>query len=197
MNIDLTEYEQQMLSAFAKKQYDGAKDNVGTMTPIHVVERICTQYVESSEGNAWLWSDGYDCTQYFDNFDEMLEHEREFSGRNLPQYSDVEYEDVETSDGRKIWIDDEKAYCKAFDIQAYKCCAVVYSEPVAFFFIRDEAVRYKDGYQAHNCGDCRIYTYGLGYSNYGDLPAFRALLMRMGKMINKKLENKPEENAND
>ena len=58
---------------------------------------------------------------------------------------------------------------------------VISYTPVAFFLIRDEAVRYKDGYQKHNCADCRIYTYGLGYSNNGDLPVFRNLLMRMGQ----------------
>lgn len=191
MNIELTEHEQQMLAMFAKKQYDGAKDNIGTMTPIHVVERIRKQYVESNEGDAWLWSDGYDYTKYFDSFDEMLEHEREFSGRDLPEYSEVEYEDVETPNG-EIWIDDEIAYCKAYDIQAYKCYSIEYTEPVAFFFIRDEAVKYKDGYQAHNCEDCRIYTYGLGYSNNGDLPIFRALLMRMGEQINKESEGEKQ-----
>ena len=94
MNIALTEREQQLLSSFATKQYEGAKDNVGTKTPIHVVERIRKQYIESNEGNAWLWSDGYDYTEYFDSFDDMLEHERQFSGRDLPQYSEVEYEEV-------------------------------------------------------------------------------------------------------
>ena len=196
MNIALTEREQQLLSSFATKQYEGAKDNVGTKTPIHVVERIQKQYIKSNEGNAWLWSDGYDYTEYFDSFDDMLEHERQFSGRDLPQYSEVEYEDVETPDG-KIWIDDEKAYCKAFDIQAYKCFVVEDTKPVAFFFIRDEAVRYKDEYQAHNCENCRIYTYSLGYSNNGDLPVFRELLMRMGEILNKELEDKSEGKAND
>lgn len=183
MNIELTEREKQMLSAFAEKQCAGAKDNVGTVTPIHVVERIRKQYVESDEGEAWLFNDGYDY-EYFDTFDEMIAHARKSTDKTIPEYSDVEYEDIETDDG-EVWIKDEKAFCKAFGIQAYKCTVVEYTEPVAFFFIREEAVKYKDGYQSHNCANCRIYTYGLGYSNNGDLPVFRALLMRMGKIINK------------
>lgn len=183
MNIELTEREKQMLSAFAEKQCAGAKDNVGTMTPIHVVERIRKQYVESDEGEAWLFNDGYDY-KYFDTFDEMIAHARKSTDKTIPEYSDVEYEDIETDDG-EVWIEDEKAFCKAFGIQAYKCTVVEYTEPVAFFFIREEAVKYKDGYQSHNCANCRIYTYGLGYSNNGDLPVFRALLMRMGEIINK------------
>lgn len=33
MNIELTKRERDFLTEFAKKQHDGAKDNVGTMTP--------------------------------------------------------------------------------------------------------------------------------------------------------------------
>ena len=102
ISIELNTRELKFLAEFAEKQYEGAEDNVGTRTPIHVVER----------------------------------KEEYFSHR-----------------------------------------------PVAFFLIRDEALRYRDGYQAHNCGDCRIYTYGLGYSNNGDLPVFRELLMKLGKQL--------------
>lgn len=178
MNIELTSREKDMLAEFAKKQYDGAKDNIGTMTPIHVVERIRKEYVESEEGEAWLWTD-YNEWKTFDSFDEMLDYAKKATKENYPPYDEVEYEDV-----NDIWIDSEKSYCKAFNINAYPCKVVQYTEPVAFFFIRDEAIKYKDGYQAHNCDNCRTYTYGLGYSNNGDLPVFRALLMRMGEIIN-------------
>ena len=186
MNIELTEKEKQMLSDFAAKQYDGAKDNIGTMTPIHVVEHIHKEYVDSDVGEVWILDDDYDY-KTFDSFDEMIDFIKKDSGETLPEYNDVEFENVETDDG-EIFIEDEKAYCKAFGIDAFKCSVVEYTEPVAFFFIRDEAVRYKNEYQAHNCKDCRIYTYGLGYSNNGDLPIFRNLLMRMGEMLNKEKE---------
>ncbi len=184
MNIELTPREREMLAAFAEKQHDGAKDNIGTMTPIHVVERIRKEYVESEEGDAWLWTDDYDW-KTFDSFDEMLNHARKATQKEYPPYEEVEYEEVDD-----VWIESEKTYCKAYGIKAYPCKMVQYTEPVAFFFIRDEAVKYKEGYQAHNCADCRIYTYGLGYSNNGDLPVFRALLMRMGETINAEKEEK-------
>lgn len=178
MNIELTAREQEMLMEFAEKQHEGAKDNIGTRTPIHVVERICKEYVDCNEGDGWLWTDDYDW-KYFDTFDEMLDCARESTGEDFPPYEDVEFEEV-----NGVWIESEINYCEAYGIKAHPCKMIWHKEPVAFFFIRDEAIRYKDDYQAHNCADCRIYTYGLGYSNDGDLPVFRALLMKMGKMLN-------------
>ncbi|WP_054710787.1 hypothetical protein [Bacillus sp. JCM 19041] len=52
-------------------------------------------------------------------------------------------------------------------------------EDVAFFFIRDEAVKYLK-YQSHNLTKRRVYTHGLGYVNHGDMSYFRALLMTLG-----------------
>ena len=189
MNIELTSREKELLATFAEKQYNGAKDNVGTMTPIHVVERIRTEYTESPDGDAWMWTDG-DCEfRAFDYFDDMVAYAKEQTGKDYPPYDEVEYEDVEKDDGETVWISEEADYLEAFGIKAFKVKAFQYTEPVAFFFIRDEAVRYKEGYQKHNCGaDCQIYTYGLGYDNKGDLPIFRALLMRMGEMINQAKE---------
>lgn len=181
MNIKLTQRERDFLTEFAKKQHDGAKDNLGTMTPIHVVERIRTEYVNNPDGDAWIWTDDYEC-KAFDDFDDMVAYAREQTKKDYPEYRDVEYEDV-VKDGEEIWVESEEAYCRAFGIKAYRVTAVQYAEPVAFFFIRDEAVKYMTDYQKHNCENCRVYTRGLGYSNYGDFPVFRALLMRMGEMI--------------
>lgn len=80
MNIELTKRERDFLTEFAKKQYDGAKDNVGTMTPIHVVERIRTEYVENPDGDAWIWTDDYEY-KAFDNFDDMVAYVREQTNR--------------------------------------------------------------------------------------------------------------------
>ncbi|MBO5008588.1 MAG: hypothetical protein J6D26_07115 [Clostridia bacterium] len=175
--FEFNEQEKKFLKEFYEKQHSGAKDNVGTMTPIHVVERIRKEYVESEEGDAWLWTDDYEW-KTFDNFDEMLNHARKATKKEYPPYEEVEYEEVDD-----IWIESEKTYCKAYGIKAYPCKMVQYTEPVAFFFILDEAKRYKNDYQSHNCRDCRIYTYSMGYSNYGDLPVFRELLLKMGKRL--------------
>ena len=175
MQLELTEKEKRFLIEFAQKQCEGSKDNLGTKTPIHVVERIEKTFVEDCSGNMWVDDDNdYDA---YDCFNSLIAARRK-SGETLPDYDAIEYEDV-----NGIWIDSHEAYCKAYEIKARSGSYVKHTSPVAFFLIRDEAVRYMKGYQAHNCGDCRIFTYGLGYSNNGDLPVFRELLMNMGKRL--------------
>lgn len=174
ISIELNTRELKFLAEFAEKQHDGAKDNVGTRTPIHVVERK-EEYFSQGDGDDWMCEDNE--YEIYGSFDDMLEDLRK-NGMELPPYDDVEYEDV-----NDIWISDEEAYCKAYGIHAQRGSIIETYRPVAFFLIRDEAVRYKDGYQKHNCDKCRIYTYGLGYSNDGDLPVFRELLMKIGKQL--------------
>lgn len=174
ISIELNARELKYLAEFAEKQYEGADANLGTRTPIHVVERK-ENYFSQGDGSEWLCED----TEYevYKTFEEMLEDLRK-TGKELPPYDDVEYEDV-----NDVWISDEAAYCEAYGIHAQRGAIIDTYRPVAFFLIRDEALRYRDGYQAHNCEDCRIYTYGLGYSNDGDLPVFRELLMKMGRQL--------------
>lgn len=174
INIELTEQEAKYLAEFAEKQYEGADANLGTRTPIHVVERK-EEYFSQGDGSEWLCED----TEYevYKTFDEMLEDLRK-TGKELPPYDEVEYGDV-----NDVWISDEESYCEAYGIHAQRGTIIDTYRPVAFFLIRDEALKYRDGYQAHNCEKCRIYTYGLGYSNNGDLPVFRELLMKMGRQI--------------
>jgi len=181
MNIELNEREAKLLAEFAAKQYEGAKDNIGTRTPIHVVERL-EKYFAAGDGDEWLCEDKE--YKLYPDFESMIEDMRK-DGAELPKYSEVEYEEVNDTT-----IFSEEDYCEAYGIHAKKGQIIKTYRPIAFFFIRDEAVRYKDGYQSHNCENCRIYTYGLGYSNKGDLPVFRELLMRMGKQLNEQEETK-------
>lgn len=180
MKIQLTPNEEKYLKLFAEKQYEGAPDNLSTKTPIHVVERIDRTFVPCDEEEYWIDADN-DYTPY-DTFDDLIAA-RQSNGEKLPDYEDAVFERV----GGK-YIMDKKDYCRAFGINAYSGRYVYGTRPVAFFLIRAEAERYAKGYQAHNCEGCRIYTYGLGYSNNGDLPVLRALLMRMGKQLAEKPE---------
>jgi len=181
INIELTDQEAKFLVKFAEKQYEGAEDNLGTMTPIHVVEKKRQDFHEGV-GSEWMCEDtGY---KMYYTFSEMLEDLRK-SGKEVPEYKDVYLTDV-----NGLWIGDDEAYCEAYDINACRGTIVDTYHPVAFFLIRDEAVRYKDDYQKHNCGGCRIFTYGLGYSNKGDLPVFRELLMKMGTQLTQEKREK-------
>lgn len=175
MNLELTDKERKFLAEFAEKQYEGAKSNVGTCTPIHVVERIEKDFVEDASDEVWVDADNE--YEAYESFEDLVDARRQ-RGEKIPDYDDVEYETV-----GDVWINGRADYCKAYQINAYSGRYVTHTRPVAFFLIRDEAVRYRNGYQAHNCHDCRIFTYGLGYANNGDLPVFRELLMKMGKAV--------------
>lgn len=101
MNIELTKRERDFLTEFAKKQHDGAKDNVGTMTPIHVVERIRTEYVENPNGDAWIWTNDYEY-KAFDNFDDIFNWLTKCENveilRNLGRYAIKCARDIEEPD---------------------------------------------------------------------------------------------------
>jgi len=155
--LKFSEQEEKFLKEFYEKQHSGAKDNVGTRDAIHVVERVVEEFVPVPGEGEWYY-DGK-CYYGFDSLLEALRKEKP----DLPEYDEVVYEEVNS---REIWEDID--YIKAFDIEAYEGKIVRSYRPVAYFFILDEAKRYKNEYQAHNCSDCRIYTSSLGYSNYGD-----------------------------
>ena len=176
--ININAEEQKFLMDFAEKQAEGCRDNIGTMTPIHVVERRDVAFFPSEDGDTYNY-DGH-CE---DSLDKLIQHINDQRPFPLPSYDSVYLTDVETADGEEIFITDATKYIEAYcpDVQVgFTVCSY---RPVAFFLIRDEAVRYMTGYQAHNCANCRIFTYGLGYSNYGDLPCFRNLLMRLGTAL--------------
>ena len=175
MWIELKDKERKYLIEFAQKQHDCAKDNVGTRTPIHLVERMTRHFVEDGSDEAWLDADN-EYAEY-DSFGELIEA-RNKNGDELPSYEDVVFEDI-----NDVWICDYKSYCEAHGINAISGRHIETYQPVAFFLIRDEAKRYRDDYQKHNCQDCRIFTYSLGYANKGDFPVFRALLMDLGKQL--------------
>ena len=169
INIDLTDNEIAFLKQFASLQYEGAVDNLATRTPIHVVERKEETCVECSDGDVWFDDE---TEMSFDSFTDLI------ASKELPDYEDVEYTKI-----NGITIYNYSNYCEAFQINA-RCYKTVHSyRPIAFFFTLSEAKRYMNGYQKHNCDNCRIYTYGLGYSNNGDMPVFRNFLMNIGNKL--------------
>jgi hypothetical protein len=83
MNIEFTEKERKFLAEFAAKQYEGAKDNLGTCTPIHVVERIQKEFIPDGSGEAWVDDD--DDYKIYESFDDLIAARRE-NGEDLPNY---------------------------------------------------------------------------------------------------------------
>jgi len=180
--FDLTGVETEFLKKLHEKQHNGARDNLGKIDAIHVVEKNDRIFSGSDDGNVWV--DGDNDYKEYGSFGALIS-ERRRRGENLPEYESVLYETV-----NDIWITTAKEYCMAYGLNVY--CGEYIDRwcPVAFFLIRDEAVRYKDGYQSHNCGGCRIYTYSMGYANHGDLPVFRDMLLRMGEQLSNETEEK-------
>ena len=177
MQINLTEREAAFLAEFARKQCEGAKDNLGTMTPIHVVERIREELHEGGNEEVWVDACADRGFETYESFDDLVAALRAV-GEDIPPYDSVKYECI-----NKVWIYSPKDYCEAYGLNVFSGHYSYSHEPVAFFLILDEARRYRNDYQKQNRGDCRIYTYGLGYSNQGDMPVFRELLMKMGRQL--------------
>ena len=183
ITIELTEKQENFLKEFAAKQYDGAKDNVGTRTPIHVVERKEDIFIENENGNCFLLCQGK--SEIYESFELLQQKIRE--NNNNPTF-----EAVKNSYFNDFFICNYLDYFDALGLDI-KIGEVEHRyEPIAYFFILDEARRYMNEYQSHNCENCRIYTRGLGYSNYGDMPVFRNLLFTMGKQLN---DNKKAEES--
>lgn len=185
MNINLTKEEAYFLKEFAKKQYEGSKGNKGTRTPIHVVEREYVEFIETdTDGEVWVCSDLESAA--FSSIEDLLEaaiKEDLINQRELEKYCKEFCYCSSDSIGVCCSIDEQKDLLSIFSIDAQYGKQVYSYEPVAYFFILDEAIRYKDNYQKHNCDNCRIYTHALGYSNQGDFPVFWNLLMRLGQML--------------
>jgi len=180
MKIKLTKTEEKFLKEFATKQYPEAKDNLLTHEPIHVVERrkgIVVGPDYDYDNIEYTINGGYDYYESFEAVKNSLIDHYNWEGAELHKEVFKHWSSIDEIN--------DAADVNDLDIFVEEHCIKYIWVPVAFFLIRDEAVRYTQ-YQRHNLGYCRIYTYGLGYSNDGDFPVFRNLLMKMGMQL---LEN--------
>ena len=184
MNIEFTEKEKAFLKEFANKHYEGSEHNLCTPTPLHVVEQTYYRYkdydstIEDDEQELVIIDETDECyirTNIKDFIKEYLNDKREIDDCFNVSLNETNLDVTEIED--KI-----DSFCKENNINVeYKICyRVPYFVPVAYFLIRDEALRYLE-YQSYNLHNPRVYTYSLGYSNGGDLPIFYNLLQRIGK----------------
>lgn len=193
ITLALTERQENFLKEFAEKQYDGAKDNVFTETPIHTVQSKVERYIPYHEdlmdyfgGEKIKYSacDSYEI--WFESLEDLIMDFFE----DEPPIPYVSYEAVEHGTmidvmGQEQEICSEKDYLAAYGItMTGKTWIIDEWKDVAWFFIRDEAKRYIE-YQRHNLHAPRVYTHSLGYSNRGDMPEFREMLLTIGQSLNK------------
>lgn len=190
ITVNLTDKQEHFLKMFAANHGPGAKDNVSTRKPIHVVqtrrERVVDEEYDTPDIIKYYVPDE---SEDYDSAEEMIKAYWEYQDcpiKIIPfeeaQY-DTNFVDVE---GNDQYIDTEEEYIEAYGIPKdhyYKVSMEYYYEPVAYFFILAEAKRYME-YQGHNLCHPRTYTYSPGYANNGDFEPFWDLLFGMGKMLN-------------
>ncbi len=199
ITINLNEKQEMFLKEFASKHYDGAKDNLCTMDAFHAVQTKRKNYIPYHEDlTDWFGDlplefcadDAYE-GWYTDEIELINDHLNDNDIENVKVMSfDEAYENlIEGIDGEEHYIYGYKEYFAAYGIEITAVSWIQeYYEPVAYFFILDEAKRYIE-YQRHNLRLPRTYTYSAGYSNYGDFVPFRNLLLQMGKQLNKEEAN--------
>lgn len=183
ITIDINERQEMFLRQFAERQFDGAPDNLSTRTPIFVVEREHELIAPEGYGDGKTffsyWHDGEHLLA--ETADELIE--KVTGAKPIPLSEAIEAMNIIVG-GNEVFVVDEKDYLEAYGIEGFeKLETHTTYKPVAFFLTLAEAKRYKNDYQSHNCGNCRIYGYGLGYSNKGDLPEFRNMLMKIGTAL--------------
>lgn len=184
--IELTTAQEKFLKKFNEDHHMGSEKNLATIMPIHVVETLEYTYIPYDwhledyslnghicfiESGEVIYHDIDDLTETWNNNTDEEYH--------IPYYKDV--------DGKKInnvYINCEQDYINAYQIENVEVCyALENYRPIAFFFIREEAKRYKQ-YQGHNLNKPRVYTYSPGYSNYGEYTHFFELLQNIGQQLN-------------
>lgn len=189
ITIELSDKQEQFLKEFALKHYDGSKDNVGTETPIHIVqtrrERVIDPEYDSADITKYYIPDN--CDGGYDSAEELIKAFYEDDECPIPIVSFQDAYDAKRFidvNGIEQVIVDEKDYLEAYGIDNYyKVCLEYYYQDVAYFFILDEAKKYMQ-YQKHNLDHPRTYTVGGGYANKGEYHHFWKLLFDLGNHLN-------------
>lgn len=190
VTIDLTDQQVHFLKEFAAKHYPGAPDNLITEKPIHIVqtrrERVVDPDYDSPDRTVYL---DLNSMEDYDSAEELIKAHWEDNECPVPIVSfDEAYKMNDFIDihGEEAVIVDEDDYMEAYGIdkKEYQCCfSAYYWEPVAFFWILDEAKKYME-YQGHNLRAPRTYTMGPGYANRGGYSEFWDLLYQLGCQLN-------------
>lgn len=186
IDVELTEAQENFLKKFYEDHHLGSKKNLCTYMPIHVVEEERYIYVPYSYGIDNYSLDGHicfyenSCSHTYHSIDDLTE---DWNNNVDEDYIIKYYKDVEGTKVNGVLINDEEDYINAYQIENIEVLyAIKYYVPAAFFFIREEAERYKE-YQSHNLENPRVFTYSPGYSNCGEYEHFFTLLQNIGKQL--------------
>lgn len=172
LNISLSPSEENFLKQYAQV-YDKERIIDATSDPIVAVE---TEIKRSTNPD-------YDNGEYYyvDDIKGYSTNSLEQMKKYLKENYEGSLDEFEISEILRLLENKEKAM--SWNRYSF---SVVFMEtiykPVAYFLTRKEAEKYCK-YQRHNLVNPRIYSYGLGYGNHGDLQCLRYFLLRVGNML--------------
>lgn len=194
ITIQLTEQQEKFLKIFATNHYPGAKDNLATHHPIHVVQTKRIRHIpynpEIADFHEYLplvFSCDSDYRLWYKSETELIKRYYEHRDKNpsisVKSFKEIEYTDVYDTERNIIRVNNYWDYFKAYGIESV---AIAWEEEeyedAAFFFILEEARRYIK-YQGHNLKEPRIYSFSAGYGNEGEYHHFYDLLLRLGEKL--------------
>ncbi len=189
IELEINDRQAEFLRQFAKNQHEGARDNIGTRKPLHLVQTEELEYIYDGGGNG-----DYDVFICTDDYSETYPTEKELV-LALGYYNDksdvVDYETAWSNNLTDPVTEEEVLICDFEDYLTFygldpenilRCSVIVRYRTVAYFWILENARQYIK-YQGHNLTNPRTYTVGGGYSNKGEYESFFDLLMAAGTAL--------------
>lgn len=193
ITVPVTEQQEQFLKLFAANHYPGARDNLATDQPLHIVQTKSYQYLLYAPGTEDSYH-GLILVFGSDGESEWTTDEtavvREYYGEKTPpfpikSFDELKWEAIESPD--PDWdgalITNYTEYFEAYGVPNVNIAWQVETyKNVAYFFILEEARKYLK-YQAHNLNEPRTYTVCAGYANQGEYHHFYELLHNIGQSL--------------
>lgn len=193
IKVTVTDMQERFLKLFATNHYPGARDNLATDRPLHIVQTKRNRYIPyCGEPDISDYYDYLPVVFSIDGDSEWVTDEtvvvREYYHDKTPpipikSFCELKWTSVELPDGDHVYITGYDVYFKVYGVPDVNIAwrEETY-EDVAYFFILEEAQKYLK-YQAHNLHEPRTYTVSAGYSNQGEYRHFYDLLIGIGKQL--------------
>lgn len=185
ITVDLTDEQVKFLKQFAANQCEGAKDNLCTYKPLHLVQTETLEYIHDGGGNGnydvYVDADNPERKAFRDELNFVLEYGTYDDPSDVVDY-DTAY-NSEGINGKTIYDLDDYFAAYGINSKIERCSVVKKYRTVAYFFILENAKAYLE-YQSHNLTNPRTYTVTSGYANKGEYEPFFDLLMELGKKLN-------------
>lgn len=195
ITFQVTEQQEHYLKLLAANHYPGARDNLATYHPIHVVQTKRFNHIPYSLDIAYFYDHlplvftyNSDYQSWHKDEVELVEQYYEYIEEEPPipvkPFKEMQHSEVYGKDGNGVWIRDYRDYFTAYGVETTGIAwEEEYYENVAFFLILEEAKNYMK-YQSHNLREPRTYSYSAGYSNEGEYHHFWNLLFALGEKLN-------------